>query len=177
MGYALFASRKIMLTNQINSLQLELDQIMNQKQNLLNFSANISDGSVSFDDVIDDFGNYNEYVTYQNNFDQYYETIRDVSNETFAKARESWQQQNQGYTDEELAAYELQVQERILSAAGQDYYKNIESKRIEAIENELEMKQKKIETKLTAAKNDLQSVEQAEGQAIQNATPKYNGVG
>jgi len=36
---------------------------------------------------------------------------------------------------------------------------------------------KRIETKLSAAQSQLQAIEQAEGQAIQRATPKFKGVG
>ena len=39
------------------------------------------------------------------------------------------------------------------------------------------MQQKKIESQLSAAQSQLQAVEEAEGQAIEKATPKYNGVG
>ena len=40
-----------------------------------------------------------------------------------------------------------------------------------------DIQQKKIETQLTAAQSQLQAVEQAEGKAIENATPKFAGVG
>ena len=44
-------------------------------------------------------------------------------------------------------------------------------------ENRLDQLLKKYETLLTAAQNELQTVEQEEGQAIKLSTPKYTGVG
>ena len=44
-------------------------------------------------------------------------------------------------------------------------------------ENRLDMIIKRLESQLTAAQNELQSVESQEGNAIKMSTPKYGGVG
>ena len=51
MGYAMFASRKLMLTNTINMLNLQLTQITNKKSDLTELSVAISDGHVSGSDL------------------------------------------------------------------------------------------------------------------------------
>ena len=51
MGYAMFASRKLMLTNTINMLNLQLTQIMNKKSDLTELGVAISDGDVSGADL------------------------------------------------------------------------------------------------------------------------------
>ena len=44
-------------------------------------------------------------------------------------------------------------------------------------ENAIEMEVKSLDTEVTALQKQLESVEQAEGQAINRATPKFGGVG
>ena len=51
MGYAMFASRKLMLTNTINMLNLELTNVMNKKSDLTELGIAISDGNVSGTDL------------------------------------------------------------------------------------------------------------------------------
>ena len=51
MGYAMFAARKIMLTDQINTTQLELTKISNQIMDLADLSAAVSDGEISAFDI------------------------------------------------------------------------------------------------------------------------------
>ena len=51
MGYAMFAARKIMLTDQINNAQLELTKLSNQIFDLANLSAAVSDGEISAFDI------------------------------------------------------------------------------------------------------------------------------
>ena len=45
------------------------------------------------------------------------------------------------------------------------------------MKGEPDMEQKRIESQLSAAQQQLQAAEEAEGQAIQRSTPKFNGVG
>ena len=51
MGYAMFAARKIMLTDSINTTQLELTQISNQLMDLADLGAAVSDGEISAFDI------------------------------------------------------------------------------------------------------------------------------
>ena len=44
------------------------------------------------------------------------------------------------------------------------------------MENMIDKQQANIETKLTATQQELQKVQEAEGKAIQNSTPKYGGI-
>ena len=47
MGYAIFAARKVMLTNQINMLGLEQMQITNERMKLTKAATAVSDGEIS----------------------------------------------------------------------------------------------------------------------------------
>ena len=51
MGYAMFAARKIMLTDSINTTQLELTNITNQLMDLADLGAAVSDGEISAFDI------------------------------------------------------------------------------------------------------------------------------
>ena len=51
MGYAVFAARKIMLTNSINMLNLQLTDIMNKKMDLTELGSAVSDGDISAMDI------------------------------------------------------------------------------------------------------------------------------
>ena len=51
MGYAMFAARKIMLTDQINMTQLDLTKISNQLMDLADLGAAVSDGEISAFDI------------------------------------------------------------------------------------------------------------------------------
>lgn len=44
-------------------------------------------------------------------------------------------------------------------------------------ENAIEMEVKRLDTMVTTLQQQLEAVEEAEGQAIERATPKFNGVG
>ena len=152
MGYALFANRKIYYTNLVFTLQSKLDNIMQQKQSLLNFSANISDGKVTVDAYINTADDEGGAAT----------SIGEIG----AMAAE------QNNSEEYLAS----IAEMLNQAVNEEYAKQY-SKKLEALENQLDMQQKKIESQLSVAQSQLQAVEEAEGQAIEKATPKYNGVG
>ncbi len=171
MGYALFANRKLFYTNLVFSLQQKLDNISQQRQSLINFSANISDGKVTVDEIASDptnFGNYAEYLqgsdAYMNTDDAdggAGSTITAIGD--FASA--------QGYSEEQMQAIANLLNESVSEEYAKQY-----SKKLEAVDNQLDLEQKKIETKLTAAQKQLEAVEEAEGQAIEKATPKYSGI-
>ncbi len=172
MGYALFANRKLYYTNLVYTLQSQLDNISQQKQSLLTFSANISDGVVTVDEIASDATNYTNYTEYLTGAATYAATEDDEGGSATTTASILSMGAEVDDSDEYLAA----VAELLDTAVNEEYAKQY-SKKLEAVENQLDLQQKKIETKLTAAQNELEAVEQAEGDAIEKATPKYTGVG
>ncbi len=172
MGYALFANRKIYYTDLVFSLQQQLDNIMQQKMNLLTFSANIADGQVTVEEIASDPTNLNNYYEYWEGAQAYVDTAdadggcATTTSEIGALAME------QNDSEEYLAAIAEMLNKPVNEAYSKQY-----NKKLEVLENQLDMQQQKIETKLTAAQKELESVKDAEGKAIDNATPKYSGVG
>lgn len=172
MGYALFANRKLVLTNTVNMLQMQLDSIMQQRNSLLQFSANICDGNLTAEELASDATN----MPYYENFVQGLEAFgnSDQAKDAAGKIQDNAQGQNPNAATDD--AYMLNIMS-LFDQSVREKYAESEMKKIAVQENKLEMQQKKIETQLTAAQNQLKAVEEAEGQAIQNATPKFNGVG
>ncbi len=183
MGYALFANRKLMLTSLINGLQLQLDQLMNEKQALLDYSAAVADGEVTDQDKILGFSNYHGLCEFEQSIYDDYNNYVDFQGKTSANIVDDMvtnyinSGENIANNQDAIDAYRQYAIENIMRQFGIEHYKNVTAKEIAAQENEIEMRQKRIETKLTAYKQELQSVEQAEPQAIQNATPKFAGLG
>ncbi len=171
MAYALFANRKIYYTNLVFTLQQKLDNISQQKQSLLNFSANISDGVVTVDEIASDATNYNNYTNFLAGADAYASTADDEGGAATTTGAIGDLALAQNDSEEYIQAVAEMINQSVNTAYAKQY-----SKQLEAQENELDMQQKKIETQLTAAQQELQSIEQAEGNAISQATPKYSGV-
>lgn len=172
MGYALFANRKLYYTNLIFTLQSRLDNIMQEKNRVLTFSANISDGIVSVEELAQDPANFANYVEFLNGAAAYKDADEADGGMGTRVSEIGSVAYNQNPSEENLAAIA-----ELLDTAVNELYVKQTNKQLEVYENQLDMEQKKIETKLTAAQNELKAIEQAEGQAIENATPKYTGVG
>ena len=171
MGYALFANRKIYYTNLVFTLQQKLDNISQQKQSLLNFSANISDGVVTIEEMASDATNYGNYSEFLAGAEAYANKADDEGGAATTTGAIGELALNQNDSEEYLQAVAEMLNKSVNEAYSKQY-----SKQLEAQENELDMQQKKIETQLTAAQQQLESIEQAEGNAITSATPKYSGL-
>ncbi len=175
MGYALFANRKIFLTNSLNMLQLQLDAIMQQKQSLLQFSANIADGYVTAEEMASDASNMPYYENYFMGLDQYgsSDQVNEASGRVADQARGELGENSDAVTEQ---SYLMNIQS-LFDQEVREKYSEAEMKKIAVQENKLDMQQKKLETQISAVQNQLKAVEEAEGQAIERSTPKYNGVG
>ncbi len=168
MGYALFATRKIVLTNQLFVLQMQLDNIMQQKQSLLDFSANIADSVVTVDEIAGDASNFTNYQEYLAGAQAYASSgdTAEVIGEIGAMAT----------SQNDSEAYLAAVAEMLNQSVNQKFT-DAYNKKLAAAENQLDLQQKRIETKIAATTKQLEAVEEAEGAAIDRATPKFNGVG
>ena len=169
MGYALFANRKLFYTHLVHQLQTELDMVTRKKMNLLTYSANLSDGRVTYDEMASDADNYYLYKDFlatcdaRNTTDEAYQS---VFNEILTGAA------NAGCSQEDLELFKASIAD----SANLKYSQEL-TKKLEVQEEQLDLQQQKIQTELSVAQSQLEAVQQAEGQAIKNATPKYNGVG
>lgn len=171
MAYCMFLRRSLYLTNKIFTLQSQIENIMEQKQSLLEFSANISDGVLTPEELANDPKNFNNYAEFYQSYQAFTETADSEGGAATTIGAIMTQAADQYPNDQSMMA----INELLKSSVSQEYAKQY-SKRIDALENELDIKQKKLETKLAAAEKELESVEQAEAKAIDRATPKYDGL-
>lgn len=230
MGYALFASRKIMLTDRVNNLQLELTKISDKRNKLLQLSSAVSDGEVSAYDLAQcqDFGlamsykigmdgqlalsktspkyQYGRLLAEKEAHDKFggskilnaicgggtgaaaggligsiiagsavgssipvIGTIAGavlggiIAHKSSAKnkaKKEEIKEYQEAYNEAQIANMVADIQEEISK-----------------MDNKLDKKEATLETRLTAAQAELEATEQAEAKGIQNATPKYAGLG
>ncbi len=185
MGYALFCNRKIALTSELNNYQLKLDQLQQQKMNLLNYAGVVADGQITADEYMDNPQIYRKLHAFDEGVINYLTVTDENGNEVLDSQGNPVNKVTQyvndhlgiepttpNFTDIYTASC-IQVEKNMR----EDYAKNVEAKKIAAEETKLDMQMKKLETKITAIQQELQSVEQAEKTGIQNATPKYAGLG
>lgn len=172
MAYGLFCSKKIYLTNLIFTLQSQLNNIMYQKQKMLEFSANIADGKVTAEELAGDPTNFNNYSDFLMGYDAFINTSDDEGGAASTIGSIGSVAMEENSNEDYLAAIAEMLNQSVSTEYAQQY-----SKKIEALENQYDMQQQKIETKLSAAEKDLESTKDAEAKAIDRATPKYDGVG
>ncbi len=147
MGYALFAQRKVVLDGQLNNAQLMQTMKSNEQFKL----------------ATQKLGKDQELGSLKTSQAQELAALyEDMANAGGEEQRQSIQAQ--------ISAMELQ-QEREIDAINREIYQ------ISVQEQAIEMQVKRLDTVVTALQKQLEAVEEAEGQAIDRATPKFNGVG
>ena len=177
MGYALFANRKIMYSNMIFYLQMQLNQLSEEKLNNMMFTSSISDGELLPQEIFEDCGNAPMYADYMVNESLYVDArmngedcdIYQLDGEAVTFAQFYWQTKDVT-VDQEAAAREYQMDQY-----RQEYAKRI-CERFEYEDQRLDQKIAQIETKITALQKNLEKIEEQEGKAIDAATPNYGGV-
>lgn len=147
MGYALFAQRKIVLDGQLNNLQLQQTQRSDEQYNLATQTLSLQQQLTSMN------------ASQSGELAQLYAELSSADN---SNARDS--------INAEIKQKEQEYQQEIDDINRQIYQVSVK-------ENAIEMEVKRLDTMVTAVEKQLEAVEEAEGQAIDRATPKFNGVG
>ena len=147
MGYALFAQRKLVLDSQLNSAQLQQTQRSNEQFALAN----------------DNLGLQRELSALQ------------VAQATelaglYERLAETTDSQDRERIQSDIRTMEADHKLQQEDINNQIYLVGIK-------ENAIEMEVKALDTEVTALQKQLEAVEEAEGKAIDRATPKFNGVG
>lgn len=147
MGYALFAQRKFVLDGQLNSSQLQQTQRGNEQNKLATHTLSLQQQLTSLSSA-----QSGELATlYGNLSDATNSTQRDRINAQIKQKEQEYQQEIDGINRQ---IYSVSIKE-----------------------NAIEMEVKRLDTMVSTLQKQLEAVEQAEGDAIDRATPKFNGVG
>ena len=147
MGYALFAQRKIVLDGQLNNAQLQQTQRSNEQYKLATQTLSLQQQLTSMN------------AAQSLELSSLYEKLSGTT-DTDERAT----------INDEIKKKELQFEHEV-DTINRDIYK------VSVMENALEMEVKRLDTMVTALQKQLEAVEQAEGAAIDRATPKFKGVG
>lgn len=147
MGYALFAQRKRVLDMQLNTVQLMQTQRSNEQYALATETLGLNQQLSSLQSA------------QAGQLAGLYENLADAPDEDArAEVNAQIQAMQQEHTQEQDAInrqiYEVSVKE-----------------------NAIEMEVKRLDTMVTTLQQQLKAVEEAEGSAIERATPKFAGVG
>lgn len=147
MGYALFAQRKLVLDAQLNTAQLQQTQRSNEQYMLATNSLGLQQKLTS------------QQASQSGELAEMYGQLAEATNED---------QRNK--INAEIKQKELEHQKENDEINRQIYLIGVK-------ENAIELEVKRLDTMVSALQKQLEAVEEAEGAAIDRATPKFNGVG
>ncbi len=147
MGYALFASRKLVLDGQLNCVELQQTQRSNEQYNLATKTLSLQQQMSSIQAA---------------QSEELAALYSDLSEADGTDARDS---------------INAQIQQKELEFEAELDDINREIYKVSVKENAIEMVVKRLDTKVTALQKQLEAVEEAEGSGIDRATPKFKGVG
>ena len=146
MGYALFASRKLVLDGQLNNAQLQQTQRSNEQYALATKTLSLQ---------------------------QQLTSLNVAQSQELADLYAQLSSAGSGQRDSINA--QINQKEMEFEAEIDDINRKIYE--ISIKENAIEMEVKRLDTQVTALQKALEAVEEAEGAAIDRATPKFKGVG
>lgn len=190
MGYALFAQRKVQLTGQLNTISLMQTQRSNEQYmlatNTLSLNQQLSSLQVSQSKELSDLygllsnaddsgltpGYLDEEVIIGK--DANGNDIRRSRRETMSQSTKDFLAGNGNPTRDQI---EAEIEARELEFQKEQDYINRKIYLVSVKENAIEMEVKRLDTQISAIQQQLKAVEEAEGSAIERATPKFNGVG
>lgn len=147
MAYALFAQRKVVLTGELNMVTLQQTQRSNEQYLLATKTLSLQQKMSSLQSA------------QSLELAKLYEELSTTSGSDARAKKNDEIDAKQAYFDAELDTINRQI-----------YLTSVK-------ENTLEMEVKRLDTQVSALQKQLEAVEQAEGKAIDRATPKFNGMG
>lgn len=190
MGYALFAQRKVQLTGNLNTVSLMQTQRSNEQYALatqtLSLNQQLSSLQVSQSQELSDLygllsnaddtgltdGYLDEDVIVGR--DENGNNIVKTRRETLSKATQDFLKTNSNPDRDDINA---EIEKRELEFQKEQDFINRKIYLVSVKENAIEMEVKRLDTQISAIQQQLKAVEEAEGSAIERATPKFNGVG
>lgn len=147
MGYALFAQRKIVLDGELNNVQLQQTQRSNEQYALATQTLSLNQQLTSMN------------ASQAGELADLYGLLASASGSDARDAINAQINEKQQDFEVEIDQINRQIYE------------------VSVKENAIEMEVKRLDTMVTTLQEQLDAVEEAEGSAIERATPKFNGVG
>ena len=171
MGYALFAQRKIQLTGNLNLVTLQQTQRSNEQYLLATQTLSLqqqmtsiqSAQSLELAELYELLANSTEEGL-DEDFDPDQDEFSDFANELIDD--DANREQINAAIQQKEAEFEAELDQM-----------NRQIYLVSVKENAIEMEVKRLDTQVSALQKQLEAVEEAEGSAIDRATPKFKGVG
>ena len=155
MAYALFAQRKIVLTGELNNVQLQQTQRSDEQYQLATQTLSLQQQLTSLN------------ASQSNELAALYEQLANVGSDDTLTDEEYEKQRDS--INAEIAEKEEEFESEI-DEINREIYK------VSVMENALEMEVKRLDTMVTTIEQQLEACEEAEGAGIERATPKFNGI-
>jgi len=147
MAYALFAQRKLEVTGQLNCVSLQQTQRSNEQYMLATDTLSLQQQMSSMQ------------ASQSGELAELYEKLASAS----------------GTSERDSINAQIQAKEQSFNQELDSINREIYSTSVK--ENTVEMAVKRLDTEVTTLQKQLESIEQAESDAIDRATPKFKGVG
>ena len=182
MGYALFAQRKVMLTGQLNMVQLQQTQRSNEQYLLATRTLSLQQQLSSLQssqalelsemyELLAAVGSTGIDSTKIDKDKKYSAAAQTIINTKYEDtSSESAAEQCRAAINAEIKKLENKQQAELDDINREIYIVSVK-------ENAIEMQVKSLDTQVSAIQKQLEAVEEAEGSAIDRATPKFKGVG
>ena len=185
MGYALFAQRKLVLNGQLNSAQLQQTQRSNEQyklatqtlslqQQMTSMTASQSyELSLKYDQlahvgqVQDDDGSW---VSANYNGSEWVDAKGSKASDEQSEKNHEQMEKEREKINAEIKKIEAENQAELDDINRRIYLVGVKEKAIE-------LEVKRLDTMVTAIQKQLEAVQDAESKAIDNATPKFKGLG
>ncbi len=146
MGYALFANRKLVVDGQLNNVQLQQTQRSNEQYKMATQTLSLQQQLTSMN------------ASQSTQLAALYEDLAAAPDDA-----------TRAQIDSQIKAKELEYEKEIDNI-------NREIYKVSVKENAIEMVVKRLDTQVTALQKQLEATEDAEGECINRATPKFRGV-
>lgn len=147
MSYALFAQKKLVLTGVINSVHLQQNQRSDEQMRLATNTLSLQS------------------------------RVTDMQASQSAELAEKYEELTLATDSEERRTINNEIEAKQATFDGEIANINREINLVSIKENAIEMEVKRLDTKLTALKKQLEKIEEAESDGIEKATPKFKGLG
>lgn len=147
MGYALFAQRKLVLTGSLNSVSLQQTQRSNEQYMLATNTLSLQAQLSSMQAA--------QATELADQYEELAETTDSTKRESINAMISSMQERFKAELDDiNRQIYQVGVKEQAI-----------------------ELEVKRLDTQYSSIEKQLEAVEEAEGEAIDRATPKFSGIG
>lgn len=153
MGYALFTARKLMLQNRLNQFNYRMMMLQQQRNQVVDQASNM--------EIMNSMRSTVNNIFAYDQTSKLYDNMLGSGNQTDIQGQ--------------MAKLQNDLQTNLLKNQLTAQSDAMKLKSVQAVENQIDMEMKKLETQVKETTAEMESVEKAEENAIKQSSPKYGG--